>query len=182
MASGPGNHTFRIQVSRPEPGSASECLAGWPNGELANTFVVHEVDPAGTAFTQNFGDTRQTPGGWSTLAGRSVSLAKAGAGSTIRITYQDTIGYHAVAGGWGCRWRVLIDGAVGTQPENSHNSSRTGWQIDPVRMQWIIRGQAAGNHTYAVQVYRPDPNTTNECLAGWPNADTNNYLLAEEIQ
>ena len=180
---GVGNHTFRIQVYRPDPNSASECLAGWPGAaEVANTFVVHERETAGTAFTANFGDTRLTPGGWETLGGRSVSLAKASGGSTIRITYQDNLGYHAVGHGWGCRWRVLIDGAVATQPENSHNSTRTGWQIDPVRLQWIIRGQAAGNHTYVVQVVRPDPNTSSECLAGWPDGDTNNYLLAEEIQ
>jgi LruC domain-containing protein len=175
-----GSHTFRIQLVRPDSGSVSECRAGWPN-VVSNSFVVHEVEAAGSAIARDFVDARLAPDAWTTISGRSVTLTKLSASSPVRVTYQDNLGYLATYTGWGCRWRLLVDGSMPMLTVSSHNSSATGWTVDPARLQWFVPGLSAGTHTFAVQVLRPSSATTSECLAGWPGGDTNNYLLAEEL-
>ncbi len=126
-------------------------------------------------------DRRDTPGGWSNLPEREVAMTKREAGTKVRITYMDDIGYHMVGHGWGCRWHLTVDGNRWGRPVNSHTSTAGGWRIQPTRMEWVVPGLGAGNHTFGIQLYRPSSNTASECLAGWPNADTENFLLAEEV-
>ncbi|MCB9551126.1 MAG: hypothetical protein R3F65_21380 [bacterium] len=175
-----GRYTFRIQVYRPNAGSASQCLAGWSNGDTVNSLTARELERTAVALRRHMSDTRVTPGGWTDIPEREVVHRKS-ANTTVRVTYMDDIGYHMVGHGWGCRWRLTIDGNGWGRPINSHTSTAGGWRIDPMRMEWIVPGLPAGNHTYRVQLYRPDGGTTSECLAGWPNADTGNLLMVQEV-
>ena len=59
-----------------------------------------------------------------------------------------------------------IDGLTQPAPSGGPNLPITGFDA---------------NHTYRVQLYRPDGGTTSECLAGWPNADTGNLLMVQEV-
>ena len=38
-----------MQLYRPNAGSASECLAGWPDADTGNSFVVHEREGSNIA-------------------------------------------------------------------------------------------------------------------------------------
>ncbi|MCA9538182.1 MAG: hypothetical protein KC620_04810 [Myxococcales bacterium] len=176
-----GRYTFRIQLYRPNAGSTSQCLAGWPNADTGNSFVVQEMDRRTVAIRRHMSDVRDTPGGWTALTEREVTLRKSEAATKVRVTYMDDIGYHMVGHGWGCRWHLQIDGGRWGRPINSHTSTGVGWRIDPMRMEWIVPNLAPGNHRYRIQLYRPDPNTSSECLAGWPNADTGNFLMVQEV-
>jgi len=176
-----GAHTFGIQVIRPHAPSCSECLAGWPNGDVGNSFVIQEVSGVGVALRRHMGDHRTTPGSWSPLPERELTHTKQGAASLVRVTYADVMGIHAVGHGWGCRWRVAVDGAPMTRPFQSHTSTRGGWRIHPTHMEWLIPFVGVGAHTYRIELIRPDGGTTSECLAGWPGNDVGNLLMVEEL-
>jgi hypothetical protein len=51
----------------------------------------------------------------------------------------------------------------------------------PYSLTWYLPNIAAGQHTVRLQLDRPDGGATNECLAGWPSGDTNNFFTSEEI-
>lgn len=175
-----GRYTFRIQVYRPNANSTSSCLAGWTNGDTGNSLSVRELARTAIALRRHMVDSRITPAGWTDIPQRELVHRK-GAGTTVRVTYMDDIGYHMVGQGWGCRWRLTIDGNAYGRALNSHTSAAAGWRIDPMRMEWIVPGLPGGNHTYRVQLYRPDAGTTNECLAGWPDGDAGNLLMVQEV-
>ena len=177
-----GNHAFALQVYRPDGGSSSECLAGWPGDDTGNSFVVHEQDQGNVSIARNFSDTRLTPGGWTPLPGRELIHIKQNDSTKVRITYVDDLGYHMVGHSWGCRWRLVVDGAPVGKTVSSHTSTRSGWRINPHYLQWHVAAQATGAHIYRIEVLRPDGGGASECLAGWPDQDTNNYLMVEEIR
>ncbi len=176
-----GQYTFRIQNYRPNAGSTSECLAGWPNGDTANHLSVRELDRDTISIRRHMSDRRDTPNGWSYLPERDVSHVKQAGGTRIRVTYMDTLGYHMVGHGWGCRWRLVVDNNAYGRPINTHTSTGRGWRIDPTRLEWIVPNLGAGNHRYRIQLYRPSANTSSECLAGWPNGETGNFLMVQEV-
>ncbi len=176
-----GQYTFRIQNYRPDAGSTSECLAGWSNGDTANHISVRELDRQSVAIRRHMSDRRDTPNGWSYLPERDVSHAKQQGGTSIRVTYMDDLGYYMRGHGWGCRWRLVVDDNAFGRAINTHTSTGAGWRIDPMRLEWIVPNLAPGNHRYRIQLYRPDPNTSSECLAGWPNGDTGNFLMVQEV-
>ncbi|MEE2787122.1 MAG: hypothetical protein VX589_07255 [Myxococcota bacterium] len=175
-----GDHVASIQVYRPNSNSASQCLAGWPGG-TANSMYTREHDPDKMAITRHMSDTRHTPNSWENVPGRSVSYNKQAAGTKLRVTYMDDLGYRMVGHGWGCRWQLIVDGNAHGRAFNSHTSTRSGWRIDPFRLEWIISGLSAGNHTFALRLYRPTSSTTSQCLAGWPNQDTANFFMVREL-
>ena len=177
---GAGQHTARLQVYRVSAGTTSECLAGWNEPEAENHFAVEEVAPNRVAITRNMSDTRGTPNGWENLPGRTVSYVKASANSQLVVSYADNIGYHQVGGSWGCRWRLLMDGAQVGRLENSHTANQGGWRIGPRTMHWVIDNVAVGNHNFVMQLYRPNAGSASECLAGWPDADTGNSFVVHE--
>jgi hypothetical protein len=126
------------------------------------------------------GDTRHTPNGWENLPGRSVNYTKASANTQLVVSYADNIGYNMVGGGWGCRWRLLMDGNQVGRLENSHTANHGGWRIGPRTMHWVINNVPAGNHNFVMQLYRPTAGSTSECLAGWPGNDTGNSFVVHE--
>jgi hypothetical protein len=174
-----GDHHFQIQVIRHDPARTSECLAGWPNAATANSLSVVERDRGNFALRRNMYDTRSTPNTFSDLPERSVVHTKNAAATAVRVTYQDTLGYHMTGHSWGCRWRLAVDGVAQTY-YGSHTSSGTGWRINPHRLMWVVPGLTAGNHTYTIQADRPNAASASECLAGY--SSPNNFLLVEEVR
>ncbi len=176
-----GQHTFQVQVYRPDSNTCSQCLAGWPNGNTGNSLVVREISAAGAALRSGMSDTRLTPNAWTPLPEREVTHIKQSGSSLLRVVYQDNLGYHMVGHGSGCYWRVTVDGVVADRPFDSHTSTAGSWRIHPTHLEWLLAGIGQGQHVYRIEVIRPSSATTSECLAGWPNADTGNFLLVEEL-
>ncbi len=113
-----------------------------------------EERPRGSiAHATNFDDRRWGSASWGNIPGRAVSHTKQFAETMIRVTYMDTLGFHAVCGSTACRWRLLVDGnsLAGTREYWSHSSSANGWRIFPIKLVWYPT-VSAGAHTYTIQV------------------------------
>jgi hypothetical protein len=173
-----GNHSFAIQVSRPNATSTSECLAGWGNGSTANAIAVIEKPIGSTAIARNMADTRVT----GALPARQVDHNKRAGSSRIRVRYTDNLGYNMTGHSWGCAWYLTVDGQRTGFRYASHTSTATGWRINPHLLEWIVPNLPAGDHVYGLAAERPNAASASQCLAGWPNADAENALLIEEIQ
>ncbi len=174
-----GQHTFEIQVIKATTG-ASQCLSGWPNGTVANSLVVQEVDGTHIAIKRDLADASTTPDSWTYLPGRDLSHTKAKAETQVRVTYMDTMGTNMVTRGWGCRWQLVVGSTVHGRPYNTYNSNAAGWRNDPTHMQWIVDGLAVGAHRYRIQVIRPESGATSHCRGGLNSPQ--NFLMIEEIQ
>lgn len=175
----PGKHTFAVQLIRPNT-NTSECLAGWASP--VNTLAVVEQAVGNAAILRHMPDTRHTPNAFSDLPGRQLAHTKDTAGTRVRVTLQDTLGFNMIGHSWGCRWRLTIDGVAKGRLFGSHTNSSGAWRINGHRLQWIVPGITAGAHTYRIQVDRPSAAATSECLAGYPNNEVANFLLVEEIE
>ncbi len=173
-----GQHHFKIQVQKMSTG-VSQCLSGWPNGATANSLSVQEIEPASLGIIREMAYTNSTPNVWTALPGRDLTHIKEEAATQIRISYLDTLGTNMLTRGWGCRWRLTVDGEAHGRPFNTYNSDATGWRMDPSHLQWIISDLPAGSHRYRIENLRPDNGSTEYCRAGWSSPQ--NHLLAEEI-
>jgi len=131
-------YNFKLQWNM-NPAHTSECLIGWENGWVHNTFSVSETMAAPELSLATFGpigawpDTRPRSTGWENIAGRSLKFQKQYPDSVIRVTYYDGVGYYMNGPGGQsetCRQRVLFNGSThGTRMQVAHKAGHAGWRI-----------------------------------------------------
>jgi len=173
-----GQHNFKIQVKKASTG-VSQCLTGWPNGDVGNSFVIQEFDSDETSIIRNLSAQNTGPNSWTNISARDLVHRKRGADTQVRVSYLDTLGTDMKTRGWGCRWRLTVDGVVKGRPYNSYNSNATGWRMDPTQLQWVVNDLEPGDHRYRIQLLRPDSATNGNCYSAISSAQ--NFLFIKEV-
>ncbi len=100
---------------------------------------VEERARGNVAVAGPFGDYRPTATVFTNVPQRSVVHTKLYSGTSIRVTYMDTIGWLATSAGQGCLWQLAVNGAVsGTKQHWSYTSNGIGWRIYPMKLVWCV--------------------------------------------
>ncbi len=99
-------------------------------------FAVEERPRGNVAVNGGFADNRHYAAAWANIPSRTVSHTKILSDTVIRVTYYDTLGFHTVGHGDGCRLRLLVDGSAITREMWTHGSTSNGWRIQPMKLVW----------------------------------------------